>query len=176
MNREADSEGLDFWLGQLKAGENRMYIFNGFVNSVEWANICLTYGIVSGGAATPTITKEPSEAVVEFSTRMYTTCLNREADQTGRDFWASELSNMRITGTEVAFQFFFSQEFKNLNLDNKEFVARLYETFMGCEPDASGFSFWVTMLNNGATRERVFFSFSTAVNFSNLCVKSGIPA
>lgn len=174
MNREPDQGGLDFWLTQLKSGKDRMYVFNGFVGSVEWANVCLTYGIVSGSSTQPTIVKEPTQGINDFTTRMYTTCLGRPSDPVGQSFWASSLANMKVSGTEVARFFFFGSEFTNKNYSDSEYVIRLYRTFMGREPDQGGFNYWMSMLNKGYSRKYVFDSFSVSGEFANLCIESGI--
>ncbi|MCQ2467835.1 MAG: DUF4214 domain-containing protein [Clostridia bacterium] len=174
MDREPDASGLNYWLNELANGRTREFVFYGFVNSQEWANICLTYGIVSGGNKTASITKQPTAAINDFTTRMYTTCLGRNAEPSGQAYWAGELANMRKTGTQVAYEFFFSSEFTNANHSDSEFVTRLYRTFMGREPDTDGFNYWLNQLANGASRKAVFDGFSTSQEFSNLCIEAGI--
>ncbi len=176
MDREADDAGLNYWLNQLKSGKSRLFVYYGFVNSTEWANVCLKYGILSGGTGTPTFVKKPSQPVIDFATRMYTTCLGRNADIGGRDYWASQLANMKKTGTQVAYEFFFSAEFKNKNLSNKEYIRRLYQTFMGRDPDTAGYTYWLNQMSAGKSREEVFYGFATSKEFAGLCAKSGILA
>lgn len=173
MDREADQGGLDHWTSQLAAGQTREYVFYGFVNSQEWANVCLDAGIVSGGSAVSYSTKEPSAQTKEFATRLYTTCLQRDADPVGLDYWAKELANMRKSGTDVAFGFFFSQELTNKNIDDNDFITRLYRTFMGREPDDAGFSFWQTELAN-SDRKTIFYRFAACGEFANICSDAGI--
>ncbi len=45
FGREADTEGFNYWVGKLNAGEERVSVFAGFVFSEEFANLCQTYGI-----------------------------------------------------------------------------------------------------------------------------------
>lgn len=45
LGREADSVGLASWVAQLESGASRKDIFNGFVGSQEFTNICNSYGI-----------------------------------------------------------------------------------------------------------------------------------
>ena len=33
------------WLNTLNSGHSREFVFNGFANSVEFSNLCDTYGI-----------------------------------------------------------------------------------------------------------------------------------
>ena len=45
MDREADANGLTAWVEVLRSGENREHVFNGFADSVEFREICSSYGI-----------------------------------------------------------------------------------------------------------------------------------
>ncbi len=45
MGREYDRGGLDYWLGILKSGKTRDYVFRGFAYSPEFKDICNSYGI-----------------------------------------------------------------------------------------------------------------------------------
>ena len=51
FDREADPAGREYWLGKLRSGMSRQDVISGFINSVEWHNLCTSYGIRSGSAA-----------------------------------------------------------------------------------------------------------------------------
>ncbi|MCQ2529460.1 MAG: DUF4214 domain-containing protein [Saccharofermentans sp.] len=174
MDREPDAAGLNAWVEALEKGASREKVFDGFVNSVEWANICFKYGIKSGGTATPSIRLEPSAEILAFAERLYTTCLGRSADPSGLKAWADALANREGSGAKVARGFFFSDEFINKKYDNGEFVRRCYLTFMDREPDTAGYDAWVKALNEGASREKVFDGFTQSPEFVALCEKFGI--
>ena len=176
MDREPDAAGLAAWVEALEKGASREKVFDGFVNSQEWANICFKYGIKSGGTAVPNIRLEPSAEILAFAERLYTTWLGRSADPSGLKAWADALANREGSGAKVARGFFFSEEFVKKNLDNGEFVRRCYLTFMDREPDADGYAAWVKALNEGASREKVFDGFTQSPEFVALCEKSGIIA
>lgn len=176
MNREADNSGINYWLGEISNGASRESIFYGFVNSPEWADTCLTYGIRSGGSAEPTFVKTPSAGVNDFTTRLYTTCLGRAPEDSGLKYWATELANIKQTGRVAAQGFFFSSEFVGANYSNGEYLNRLYKTFMGREPEASGYKYWLEQLDGGASRESVFDGFACSDEFTQLCSDAGIIA
>lgn len=46
LNREPDINGFNDWVGQMNNGASRMTIFEGFVYSEEYINMCLDAGIV----------------------------------------------------------------------------------------------------------------------------------
>ncbi|MCQ2529608.1 MAG: DUF4214 domain-containing protein [Saccharofermentans sp.] len=174
MDREADPAGLQAWVKALDNGATREKVFDGFVNSVEWANVCHKYGIKSGGTAAPTLRIEPNDKILAFTERLYTTCLGRAADPSGLKAWAEALANREGSGAKVASGFFFSPEFTNKNLDNTEYVKTLYRTFMDREADPAGLQAWVKALDEGATREKVFDGFTMSPEFGALCEKAGI--
>ena len=55
----------------------------------------MTYYIIKtdGGTGVPNITINPSEQVIGFATRLYTTCLGREPDPSGFADWVGQLNN-----------------------------------------------------------------------------------
>lgn len=55
FNRASDPNGKEYWLGELSRGKPRMSLVDGFINSIEFANLCKTFGIASGSTAIPTI-------------------------------------------------------------------------------------------------------------------------
>ena len=174
FNRNPEQAGFEAWVNALNNGASKEEVIEGFINSTEWANLCLTYGIRSGGTGTPNIEVEPTQGTIDFCTRLYTTCLNREADSNGLMAWARQLANERDTGSGAAYGFFFSSEFIGQNVDNSEYVRRLYRTFMGREPDSAGFNAWVAQLDSGVSRETVFRGFAESPEFTEICAIYGI--
>ena len=174
FDREGEEAGVNSWVAALAGGASKEDIIEGFINSTEWANLCLRYGIPSGGAGVPNIEVEPNQQTIDFCTRLYTTCLNREADPDGLMAWARQLANRRDSGSGAARGFFFSNEFINQNVSNGEYVIRLYRTFMGREPDESGYNAWVAQLNEGVSRDTVFEGFAQSPEFTRICAGYGI--
>lgn len=175
FDRQYDDEGLKFWVGQMDAGMSKENVIAGFYNSVEWANICLTYRIPSGSVNSPTITVAPSEGAISFATRLYSSCLNREPDEKGLAYWAEELSNLRVSGSEVARKFFFSDEFFSEPITYGEFLRRLYLTFMNREPDADGMNYWLDrMIDDGMSPEDVVSGFANSQEWIGICSEYGI--
>ena len=174
FDRPSDDGGMSYWLSKMAGGMSKQDVIMGFINSTEWANVCLSYGIPSGGNGVPNKTITPNEKVVAFATRLYTTCLGRNADQGGLDYWAGELANMRVTGTSAAHGFFFSTELLNKNISNDDYITRLYRTFMGREPDQGGFDYWMGKFAAGASREEVFQGFAQSREFGEICASYGI--
>ena len=175
FGREPEEEGFNFWTSSLKNGTlDRMGVALGFVYSQEWANTCASYGIRSGGDIKPTVAIEPTDLTYAFVERMYTTAMKRGSDKEGKEYWANELSNFNCTGEFVGLAFFLSDEMNGFGLSNKEFVTRLYKTFMDREPEKDGLDYWVTTLGNGSSRMYVVYGFTRSEEFINKCVEARI--
>lgn len=54
FNRTPDEPGKAYWLNRLNNGMSRQEVINGFINSIEWDNLCVSYGIESGSGAAST--------------------------------------------------------------------------------------------------------------------------
>ena len=175
FGREADEAGMNYWLEQLSTGAmDRVTVANGFIFSQEWADTCAKYGIRSGGDLKPTFNIEPTELTYAFVERMYTTALGREYDKEGKEYWASELSNFNISGEQLGASFFLSEEMVSYNLDDKEYVDRLYKTFMDREADADGAAYWLSVLASGTSRADVVYGFTRSPEFTEKCIEARI--
>ena len=111
-----------------------------------------------------------------FVSRLYHNFLGRDADEGGLSSWTAALMDGRSTGSKVVYGFVYSQEFQNNPLDNEAFVTAMYETVFGREPDASGLSAWVDVLDNGCTRKKVLSGFLNSEEMKRLCTSFGIVA
>ena len=184
MGRASDPTGKHYWLDNLAGGMTREEVFNGFALSVEFSELCADYGIVQGeGIGIPQYGTVPTgscsvcgkeDGVTAFVTRLYKVCLNREPDAAGLKDWTTQLRNHTATGKQVASGFIFSEEFKNRNLSNEDYVEYLYEAFMGRASDPVGKADWVGRLDDGFTREFVFEGFAGSEEFNNICNSYGI--
>ncbi|MGN0349586.1 MAG: DUF4214 domain-containing protein [Roseburia sp.] len=116
---------------------------------------------------------EGYEGKQKFAALLYGNALGREADASEVGYWEEQLSGGR-EGAEVAYGFLFSEEFKNHNYDNPEYVEHLYLCLMGRPSDAGGKAGWVAHLDNGVSRVYVFKQFIDSSEFDNLCNTYGI--
>ena len=166
-----DPDGFNFWMNSLKS-VGREKVVDGFINSEEWCNICAEYGIRSG-ATTAKATKASKNAIA-FAERLYTCCLGREAEADGLKFWSLSLTNLEVSGSEAARQFFTSAEFKGFNTSDEEYIKRLYTTFMGREYDEGGLNYWLGEMKGGMNRDQVFNEFAKSKEFTDICNSYGI--
>ena len=68
--------------------------------------------------------------VTAFVTRLYNICLDRNPDTDGLNDWTNGLWDHTKSGGSVAQGFIFSQEFKNKNLNDNDYVEYLYRAFL----------------------------------------------
>ena len=162
------------WINELNAGvKDREQVFNGFVNSQEFFNLCKEYGITAGYYVSG-VASSKQGGVNCFVERLYEVCLGRRSDIGGQKTWASGLMAGTVTGSSCVHGFLFSPEFTNKNMNDLDFVAYTYRAFFGREADIGGLTTWMNYLGNGGTREGVFNGFVNSQEFRNLCSSYGI--
>ncbi len=176
FGREADEGGLNDWLNQMENGMSREYVYRGFAQSPEFSNLCAGYGVIRG-EVTLTAYRDQNAGATGFIARLYTKMLGRSYDDAGLEYWC----RMYLTGQqsieEVASHgFLHSQELLNQNLSDKEFVTRMYQTFLNREPDAEGLQYWLTKLKTGEkTRDNLVYGFTLSREFANVKQAYGLP-
>ena len=126
------------------------------------------------GSRSDTGTHVDPARVKAFVSRMYTVALSREAELAGLDDWSSQLINRKSDGATLARGFICSDEFKNKNMSNEQFVDILYHTFFDRDPDDGGKTDWLNKLSSGVSRESVLAGFVNSAEFGNLCDQFGI--
>jgi len=134
-----------------------------------------TSGTNSSPAGTGGVASSAS-LVGDYVHHFYRQILNRDCAPVERSGWAEGLINGSFSVADMAYGFFFSEEFLNRNLSNEEFAAVLYRGMFGREPDPGGYSAWVNALNGGANRQDVIAGFLNSSEFAGLCANYGINA
>ena len=94
-------------------------------------------------------------------------------DDEGMNNWTGQILNGKDPA-EVVWGFIFSDEFKNRNLNNDQFIKVMYETYFDREADTAGYNDWMNRMNSGATREDVVNGFSGSQEFYNLVKSFGL--
>lgn len=172
--RSPDPSGRTAWLNAMANGMSRMDVVNQVLQSYEFTDTCLLYGLTATSPEGPNVTVDAATKVREFVGRLYRLCLGRRPDYSGQNYWSSQLQNHAISGTNCAYGFFFSPEFVNANYSNTEFVTKLYKVLLGRDPDAQGLANWVDALNRGVSRQDVFYGFAHSEEFTRICTEYGI--
>jgi len=110
-----------------------------------------------------------TEEIRAFVSRLYTVAMGRPAEEAGLNDWTNRLATGQESGAQVAWGFFFSDEFTNKGLSDEQYVDTLYRTMFDREADQGGKDGWLKDLHNGVSREYVYRGFAESVEFDNLC-------
>ena len=172
MGRASDEGGKADWVTRLGNGVSRLYVFQQFTDSVEFGNLCNTYEI-QRGTVTLTESRDQNYNVTRFVARNYTEFLGRTYDVGGLNDWSGRI-NSGYGMENVAYGFVFSQECINMNLSNSDYVKMLYRGIFGRSYDDAGLNDWVNQLNNGTSRETVFWGFANSQEFANMVASYGL--
>ncbi len=172
FDREADSEGMQFYLKKLEEGTSRFDIVTFFIDSREWCDICACYGVKSGApTAKATIANRNSQY---FTMRLYRSCYGREADLGGLEYWSLALTNLEQTGATAAAFFFEGDEYLDLHAPEETYITDLYYTFMDRSPEDGAVDYWVKQMRKGMTRHDVLAFFTQCEEFDGICRKYAI--
>lgn len=147
LDRQADQDGLNGWVNQLNNGLSRSQLIADLTASVEFAQ----HGL--------------------FVAQAYRGLLVRDADYSGFRGWVSWLDSGQQP-VDLVQSFINSLEFQSnfgSNLDNGQFVTRMYENVLLRQPDSGGYNYFVGQLNNGQmTRAQVGLALLQSSEFQNL--------
>ena len=168
FNREPDALGLNAWIGVIENGCTIKKVLAGFVNSEEFKNLCRGLGIARGAYYSDEVADQ-NVKIAAFVARLYNICLERSYEQEGLNYWVNALVDHTMTGSSVVQGFFGSQEFKNRELDDTQFVTTAYRAILNREPDLTGLKSWTDALAKGKTRNYVLNGFLKSEEFDNLC-------
>lgn len=173
MGRECDSEGSNFWVSKLDKGTTRRRVLSDFLWSAEFTNICKSYG-VKKGELTLDLVDIHSEKV-EFLTQGYKAILGRGVDSKGLSSWLNYLLEGH-TALDFITGLISSDEFKNKNLSDEEYIACLYEALLGREAGEAEISGWAdSMHKHQSSRMYILKQISMSDEFNKLCETAGLP-
>lgn len=134
-----------------------------------------TIGISSYAQVVPGYGRVVDETKIRaFVTRIYKLALGREPEAGGLDYLTNELATGAQTGAEVAGGFFFSEEMKQKNLTQQQFLNICYTVMMDRTADAAGSAYWINTMENGFGKEGVFNNFCMSAEFNQICNTYGI--
>jgi len=106
----------------------------------------------------------------------YRYMLNSTYDDDGMKYWVGQLNEGK-SALDIAEQFFFSDQFRDENLSDEDFVKRLYFTFLNRDPneDMEGVNYWKGLMENkGYSRLLVLYGIAFSDEFKQLAQDAGI--
>ncbi|MBR4444650.1 MAG: Ig-like domain-containing protein [Solobacterium sp.] len=126
------------------------------------------------GKYTASCTVTVEDPINAFVRRLYRLCFNRTADPGGFRQWTTGLRTKKNTAAATVQFFFTSQEFKNLKLNDGDFVEMCYQVMMDRASDAGGKKNWVNTLDIGMSQTYVLRGFIASREFAKICADYGI--
>ena len=209
FDREPDAQGYNEWMDKLYEGVSREAVIAGFVNSPEYQNLCSRYGIKPGSMSVSAEgqkivkpernnhssglkplnvdTSNVNDAeLTAFVQRLYVKTLGRDGEASGVEYWKNCILNGRDDNnnrydirTVISTGFFLSQEYKNKNTSDEQFVADCYAAFFDRDPrgtdDEVNYQDWVNKLKSGEynRQQLIEHGFGDSPEFKNLITKYG---
>ncbi len=199
FNREPDEGGYNNWYNALQNGtKTRLQVFQGFTESAEFKNLCASYGINPGTYTAPAKPQDPALKPLNVDTsgvdggqldafveRLYDKALDRPSDDGGKAYWKGCILNGQDADgrqydirTVISKGFLNSQEYKNRDRNNAEFVLDCYKSFFNRNPigtdDEVNYWGWVQKLNDGMSRQQLIENgFGNSQEFKNLITSYG---
>ncbi len=114
---------------------------------------------------------EPEAFILQF----YHHILGREPNEEPLNAWKKYLNRGSVASAVISF--FDSQEYKNREVDNEEFINILYQAILGREADSEGFNYWVNELEIGIiSRDNILEIFLESNEFLALSNDYGLIA
>ena len=101
LDRQADDSGKADWLAKLSNGMSREYVYRGFANSQEFANVCSQYSVIQGTVTLGSY-RDQNEGVTSFVNRLYVKLLDRQGEDEGIENWCRTILTKADTTENVA--------------------------------------------------------------------------
>lgn len=117
---------------------------------------------------------DTTENVAGFIASLYQSVLGRTPSCQEVYNWVEKVEREQLTGSALVKRFLNSEEFRNKQYTNEEYVERLYEIFLGRQSDPSGKAHWVSLLDSGASRLEIADRIGNSPEFKNVCIRYGM--
>jgi hypothetical protein len=163
LQREPDEAGFDFWMAQLTAGLTRGMVITQFAYSDEFKQYMTNlFG--------PDTTRPENNLLNDF----YRGFLNVFPDDAGFNYYLTLMRTYQCNNNsaalkqlchDIALSFIQSAQYQGRNRTNAEYAEDLYNGILRRGADASGFLFWVNVLNGGMSRVDVLQQFTDGPEF-----------
>lgn len=152
IGRPAESEGFNYWLGQLNAGMSRGALMIGFSEASEYI--------------TKTGTVAPQSSVEAEVYRLYVAYFLRSPDPSGFSHWVGQ-ANAGVPIEQISAAFASGAEFQSRygSLSNDDFIELVYRNVLTREAEGSGQGYWLGLLDASTSRGDVMVGFSNSPEF-----------
>ncbi|MBQ8983574.1 MAG: DUF4214 domain-containing protein [Lachnospiraceae bacterium] len=112
---------------------------------------------------------DDTENISGFVAGLYHSVLGRTPSKAEVSSWVGKVCSENLTGSQLVIRFLNSEEFRNKQYSNEEYVERLYNIFLGRSSDPSGKAHWVSLLEGGTSRLEIAERIGNSPEFEELC-------
>ena len=172
LGRNGTMDEIRAWEKCLENGCTWKYVFQQFVGSEEFMNICKRAGI-NPGSYHSNEKVDQNLSVTYFISSLYQNFLGRKAGKSEIEYWINQLESGK-NGAEVAYGFVASPEFGVEELSDRDYISCLYTGLFGRGGSGAEIDGWAGYLENGCTWKYVFQQFIGSQEYIGFCQKSGI--
>ena len=110
-----------------------------------------------------------TEKAESFIHNLYRGILDREADESGLNYWTNQLKDKKISLYQLVKGFTDSTEFTGRGLSDADFIRALYKGVLSRDPAQNEVDSWLDQMNNnGYTRDDVIAGFLYSKELINL--------
>ena len=171
LDREPDDGGLEVWTNALKSGVSRKFVLEGFMESVEFTNLCNKYAVTKG-SFTSDEARDENLALTGYINRVYQNAVGTSADADTLNTYASNVLSGE-TPKSVAYSLYLENQAAR-EMSNEDYVAALYRGLFGREPDAGASNFVACLNAEVMTREDAFNELTASQEYANVVAAMGL--
>ena len=171
LDRGPDDGGLEIWTNALKSGVSRKFVLEGFMESVEFTNLCNKYA-VTRGSFTSDEARDENLALTGYINRVYQNAVGTSADADTLNTYASNVLSGE-TPKSVAYSLYLENQAAR-EMSNEDYVAALYRGLFGREPDAGATNFVACLNAEVMTREDAFNELTASQEYANVVAAMGL--
>lgn len=171
LDREPDDGGLETWTNALKSGVSRKFVLEGFMESVEFTDLCNKYAVTKG-SFTSDEARDENLALTGYINRVYQNAVGTSADADTLNTYASNVLSGE-TPKSVAYSLYLENQAAR-EMSNEDYVAALYRGLFGREPDAGASNFVACLNAEVMTREDAFNELTASQEYANVVAAMGL--
>ncbi len=171
LDRQPDDGGLEVWTNALKNGVSRKFVLEGFMESVEFTNLCNKYA-VTRGSFTSDEARDENLALTGYINRVYKNAVGTSADADTLNTYASNVLSGE-TPKSVAYSLYLENQAAR-EMSNEDYVAALYRGLFGREPDAGATNYVACLNAEVMTREDAFNELTASQEYANVVAAMGL--
>ena len=172
LKRTPSESEIQSWISLGDSGYSRKYILCMFISSQEFAAICNESGLTVGSITlSDDEIYDTDENMEKYIRRLYRNVLGRECGLDEVQVWKYGMEYGNLSCADIAYSFIFSDEYKNKNTSDAEYVELLYKTILSREPSQDEIQFWVKVIEDCYSRKYILQHFLSSEEFNELCEK-----